>query len=241
MKDKNTILILGASSDVGRAFINKYGNEYQHIIAHCRNESALADIKEVMGSKLELIIEDFASDIDKNFLTRLNNRIDEIDEVLHLLSPKYHNTKITKCSWDYYQTSINIQVRSVVEIVIPLLAKMAKRKSGKVVIMLSSCTQNPTPKYIADYVTAKYALHGLIKAISAEFADKGICINGISPCMMETKLLENIPELIVEKNAQNNPHSRNARVDDILPMMEFLLSEKADFITGQNILITGGL
>ena len=59
--------------------------------------------------------------------------------------------------------------------------------------MLTSCTTNIPPKYLASYVTSKYALLGLVKALSNEYADKGIRINGISPSMIETKFLENIP------------------------------------------------
>jgi 3-oxoacyl-[acyl-carrier protein] reductase len=242
MKNKNTILILGASSDLGQAFIEKYGMNYKRILAHCHNEDRLVDLKAKMGEKVEILKADFSNKLAVDLLNQsIQVYADDIDEIVHLSSPRYHNTKIAKCSWEFYQKSIDIQIRPVVEIIVPLIAKMARRKYGKIVIALSSCTKEPTPKYISDYVTAKYALKGLMKSISAEYADKGICINGISPCMMETKLLTDVPSLIIEQNAQSNPHGRNARIEDVLPVMEFLLSDKSDFITGQNIFITGGL
>ncbi len=58
--------------------------------------------------------------------------------------------------------------------------------------------------------------------------------------MIETKFLSNIPDLIIEKNAQDCPMKRNAAISDIVPMIQFLLSENANYITGQNIIISGG-
>ena len=106
--------------------------------------------------------------------------------------------------------------------------------------MLTSCTINIPPKYLASYVTIKYALLGLVKALSAEYCSKGIEINGISPSMINTKFLNNIPELIVNQNAINSPTKKNLDVDDVIPTFEFLLSEKSNGITGQNIAITNG-
>ena len=117
---------------------------------------------------------------------------------------------------------------------------MAKNKYGKVVVMLTSYTTNIPPKYLASYVTSKYALLGLIKALANEYADKGIRINGISPTMMDTKFLQSIPELIVKQNAMNSPTGKNLSVEEVTPMFEFLLSDKSAAITGQNIAITNG-
>ena len=106
--------------------------------------------------------------------------------------------------------------------------------------MLTSCTINIPPKYLASYVTSKYSLLGLIKALSNEYADKGIRINGISPTMIETKFLSNVPELLVKQNAMNSPTGRNLAVDDVIPLFEFLLSNQSNSITGQNIAISNG-
>ena len=117
---------------------------------------------------------------------------------------------------------------------------MAKNKYGKILVMLTSCTTNIPPKYLTSYVTSKYALLGLVKSLANEYSDKGIKINGISPSMIETKFLKNIPELLVQQNAMNSPTGSNLCVDDVIPMFEFLLSDKSNSITGQNIAITNG-
>lgn len=96
------------------------------------------------------------------------------------------------------------------------------------------------PKYLSPYVTVKYSLLGLVKALAVEYADFDITVNGISPEMTDTKFLSEIPELIVQKSGMDNPLGRNLSVEEVVPTFEFLLSDGADCITGQNIAITGG-
>ena len=73
-----------------------------------------------------------------------------------------------------------------------------------------------------------------------EYADKGIRINGVSPSMMDTKFLNSIPDLIVEQNALKSPTGKNLSVQEVVPMFQFLLSDDAQGITGQNMAITNG-
>ena len=73
------------------------------------------------------------------------------------------------------------------------------------------------------------------------YAEKGIRVNGVSPDMMETAFISEIPELIREKNAQDSPLKRNLLPGDILPAVRFLLSEGADAVTGVNLPVTGGI
>ena len=117
---------------------------------------------------------------------------------------------------------------------------MAKNKYGRVVVMLTSCTVNVPPKYLASYTTSKYALLGLVKSLAVEYAGNNVTINGISPTMIETKFLSKVPSLLVEQNALKSPNGKNLTVDEVTPMIEFLLSDKACAITGENIAITNG-
>lgn len=239
--DKN-ILILGASSEVGIKYIRSYHNRYSHIWAHYNQSSEeLLFLKETLKEKIHLLQADLLSyDATKNLITDIKSSLVLPDYVLHLPSGKYQNCKFHKISWDRYQKSLDIQLRSIVMVLEAFLPAMAKKSYGKIVIMLSSCTVNQAPKYISEYLTSKYALLGLMKAISSEYAPKGICVNGISPGMMETKLLSSVPELIVMQNAAASPSRRNTTVEDVLPSIDFLLSSESDFITGQNIVISGG-
>jgi len=116
---------------------------------------------------------------------------------------------------------------------------MARKKFGRVAVILSSCVFSVSPKFLADYVTAKYALAGLTKALASEYAPKNIYFNMISPSMVQTKFLSNIYDGVIENSARSNPSGRNADANDLSGVIEFLFN-RADFITGSNIPVTGG-
>ena len=236
------LLITGASSDIGVNLINKVSKDFDYIIAHHnKDEKELLKIKEKLKDKLILIKGNFMDEQDTyDFVERVKETTKTPTHIVHLPAGKFEHKKFPKITWEKFQTDINIALRSLVIILNNFLPQMAKNKYGKIVVMLTSCTVNIPPKYLASYVTSKYALLGLIKALSNEYADKEIKINGVSPTMVETKYLQDVPELLVQQNAINSPTGKNLSINDVLPMFEFLLSEKSNSITGQNIAITNG-
>lgn len=240
--ENKTILVLGASSDVGVDYIQKNHDKYDKIIAHYfSNDKKLIELKTSIGDKLHLVCADLSKieAVDAMILD-IEKATPSIECILHLPAPKYSVTKFKKIPVASYTNSYNVQVISILKVLQKFLPKMAKAKYGKVVFMLSSCTANDPPKYVNDYVTNKYALLGMMKSLAREFADKKLNINAISPSMMDTKFLSEIPELIVAQNTESSPRKRNAQTSDIVPMIEYLLSDRAEYITGQNILISGG-
>ena len=90
--------------------------------------------------------------------------------------------------------------------------------------------------------TSKGALEGLTRALAAEYAPK-IRVNCIAPSLVDTplagQLLNN--EKKVEVNAQRHPLKRVGRPDDIAKAVEYLLSEKSSWVTGQVLKIDGGI
>ena len=118
---------------------------------------------------------------------------------------------------------------------------MKKNNYGKILTILSSVNIGHPPTHMSSYVTSKYALLGLLKSLAAEYSKYKICINSISPGMINTKFLNEIPKKIFEINSQKVPFGRSVEIKDIIPILDFLMSEKSSFITGVNIPVTGGL
>ena len=106
--------------------------------------------------------------------------------------------------------------------------------------MLSSVVNGAPPAFCANYVTTKYALLGLMRALAAEYAGKGITVNGVSPAWVETKFNANQPHVMAELNAKESPVGRNLVAGDVVPAIEYLLSDGADCVNGQNLLINFG-
>ncbi len=240
--NEKILLVIGASSDVGISLIKKVQKDYSYILAHYTKENEkLSSLKEELGEKLLLFSCDFLEEESiYQFIENIKESGKIPTHIVHLSANKVENMKFHKVKWDKFDKDLKIGLRSLVIILNEFLPIMSKNKYGKVVVMLTSYTLNIPPKYLSSYVTSKYALLGLVKALSAEYAGKGITINGVSPSMIETKFLNSIPSLVVEQNAMNSPTGKNLTVDEVIPTFEFLLSDDANCITGQNIAITNG-
>ena len=237
-KEKKGLLILGASSDVGSELIASVDEQYDLILAHfCHSNEKIEKLKKRLGARMLLLQADLSQreELNQMITTIKEQEITDL-HIVHMAAPKCRNVKFIKSSLADFEREIQVSVYSILE---ELLPEMAKNKTGKVIFMLTAYTKNIPPKYLSPYITAKYALLGLMKSLSAEYAERGIAVNAVSPEMMETKFLSDIPELVVEQNAAANPMGRNLTVDEVIPAFAFLLSKAADCITGENITVTG--
>ncbi len=240
MKDNKTLFVTGASSDIGTALIDMVADNYSTVVAHYRSSvDKLLPLEEKYGEKLVLVQADFsdASSV-RNMLDTMAEKEIKPDHIVHLAAAPMENEKFKKLNWCDFAAASETDVRPIVDILGDFLPYMTKQKYGKVILMLTSCTVGMPPKYKSVYTTTKYALLGLMKSLSVEYADKGITVNGVSPEMIDTRFLNNLPELIKDMNAADMPMKQNLTVEQVVPTLAFLLSDGADMISGQNIAIT---
>ena len=237
-----TLLITGGSSEVGKTIILDQEKNFDQIIVHCSSKpERLAELQELLGEKLKIICADFSNEQETMQMALHLKKEGAIPtDIIHLPAGKFELKNFSKLSWNTFKTDLNISLRSITCILNVLLPEMAKKKQGRIIIMLSAVTSGVPPKYLSSYIVSKYALLGLVRGLAAEYAEKGISINGVSPEMMDTKYLNKIPDMVKEINRNNSPRKRLLIPKDILPVFRMLLSEDSNAVTGQNIIINDG-
>lgn len=241
---QKVLLVTGASSDVGMQLIRNVYTDYEMIYMQYRKlnddfEKLISDL----GNEVELVpieADFFEPESVQAMIATIKEKGILPNQIVHFPAPKAYNKQFHKDAWENYEAAWEISVHSIVSILKEFIPSMAKNRYGRIVFMLSSVTKNIPPKFQSCYVMIKYALLGLMKSLAAEYAEKGITVNGVSPDMMETKFLSEVPHLIIEQNAENSPLGRNIYVEEILPVFAYLLSDASVAITGENIAITGG-
>ncbi|MDT7845320.1 SDR family NAD(P)-dependent oxidoreductase [Streptomyces justiciae] len=98
-----------------------------------------------------------------------------------------------------------------------------------------------TGHYPVAYTASKWALRGLSKASALELGPRGIRVNTVHPGFIETEMTASAAPAFREANLRETPLGRAGTVDDITPLVVFLLSDAASFITGAEIPVDGGL
>lgn len=236
------LLVIGASSDMAMGTIRQIHTDYDRVIAHYRRmNDTLASLKAELGDKLVLLQADLAEeDAVQRLIEDIRSSGTVPSHILHFPAPPCVNQRFHKMDFSAFSQEWEVSVRSAILILQAFLPQMAKQKYGRVIFLLSFVLRDVPPKYCAQYVVGKYALLGLMKALAAEYAEKGVTVNGISPAWVMTKYLATQPAMLIEQNAQQSPIGRNLEVSDLIPTIQYLLSDGAACVTGENLFVTGG-
>jgi 3-oxoacyl-[acyl-carrier protein] reductase len=118
---------------------------------------------------------------------------------------------------------------------------MKSQKFGKIISILTSYVVGKPPNGITDYVVGKYSLLGLTKCMAAELGSFGIRANSVSPSIVNTPLTDPLPNKLKEITKSQIPlENRLAEPSEVAEVVLFLCGDGSNYITGENILVTGG-
>ena len=117
---------------------------------------------------------------------------------------------------------------------------MMKRRSGSIVNVSSIVGLHGNPGQ-ANYSASKAGIIGLTKALARELGNRGVRANVVAPGYVDTRLTQVIADEMKKLMLANTPLGRFGRPEDIAGAVRFLCSDEASFITGEVLLVDGGL
>lgn len=216
---KRTILLTGASRGIGKSIYDLLSIEYK-IIAPSREELNLSD----------------NTSID-NFIKK--NKTTPIDIIINnagINSPQW----IDEITDENLEKTIQVNLTAPIKITSGLIGNMKKNKWGRIINISSMFGVIARGKQ-SIYSSTKHGINGMTKALALELGQYNILVNSVCPGFVETDLTikNNTPEKISQL-AADVPLKRLGKPEEIANLVEFLISEKASYITGSVILIDGG-
>ncbi|MCK4520174.1 MAG: SDR family oxidoreductase, partial [Candidatus Omnitrophica bacterium] len=117
---------------------------------------------------------------------------------------------------------------------------MIKQRQGKI-INISSIIGIIGNAGQANYSASKAGLIGLTKSFARELGSRNICVNAVAPGYIRTKMTDGLPDKVKEEMLKRIPLRKFGTPDDVAKAVLFLASGEADYITGQVLVVDGGM
>jgi 3-oxoacyl-[acyl-carrier protein] reductase len=233
--DGKTALVTGASRGIGRAIAEELaragaavvvgyrsgGDEAAELATSIGGRAVQADVSTADGAK-QLV--DEAGDVD----VLVNNAGVTRDGVLARMSD------------DDWRTVLDTNLSSVFYTCRAVTRPMMKKRAG-VIVNVSSIVGVHGNWGQTNYAASKAGIIGFTKSLARELGSRGVRANVIAPGYIKTRLTDAIPEDAQQAMLANTPLGRFGDPEDVGRVVRFLCSDEAAFITGEVLLVDGGL
>jgi 3-oxoacyl-[acyl-carrier protein] reductase len=239
-----TALIIGGTGGIGSATCRQLAKDGLNVIVHYNRNEELAnqivsEIKDAGGEALKLQGDILNESDIKNLVQQGLRKFGRIDALVNCAATVIPNIKFHDLRWEDYLTQTELNIKSSFLLAKELTPHMQSYGKGKIVFIGSLSSDKPNAEW-SHYITAKSALIGLTRSLAFELSPRGINVNMVTPSLVSTELTADIPEKIKLKTAAQTPLRRLASTLDVAGAISFLISDRSDFVTGENLRINGG-
>jgi len=223
-------LIIGASSGIGKALAMQLADTGHQVVGTYNKNEMHSEHPLIKYFQLNVLDENFTLDFIPDTLAGVIYCPGSIN-----LRP-FERIKPADFTNDY-----NLQVVGAIKTIQAVASKLKNSENAAIILFSTVAVQTGFP-FHSQVSASKGAIEGLTKALAAEYAPK-IRVNCIAPSLTDTPLAASLinSEQKKEANAHRHPLKRIGTTDDIVNMVEFLLSTKASWITGQIMYVDGGI
>uniref|UniRef100_I3VIH6 3-oxoacyl-[acyl-carrier-protein] reductase n=1 Tax=uncultured bacterium F25-01 TaxID=1191433 RepID=I3VIH6_9BACT len=238
------VLITGASRGIGRAIAHRFGQDGARVAINYRQNASAADETAAAvvaaGGEALLLPADASNGAAVNgmFETLLKTwgRIDVLVNNAGIV----RDTLLLRMSEDDWDLVLETNLRSAFLCTKAALRPMLRQRSGRI-INISSISGVRGNAGQANYAASKAALIGFTKTVAREAASRGVTVNAVAPGLIETDITTSMPEKARQAIIEQIPLGRMGTVDEVAGLVAFLASPTAAYLTGQAIVLDGGL
>jgi len=242
-------LVTGGGSGVGKAIAEALAAEGVAVTICGRREAALAEVAKE-NDRIFGLAADVTNEADMAALHQKAEAARGPFDIVVANAGMAGSAPAHKTALADWQRTLDVNLTGAFLTVKPALAGMLARKTGRIVFVASTAGLKGYA-YVAPYVAAKHGVVGLMRALAAETAKSGVTVNAVCPGFVETDMLEESVQRIVEKTGRSaeearqslsavNPQGRFVQPEEVAAAVLWLCSDAARSITGQAISVSGG-
>jgi 3-oxoacyl-[acyl-carrier protein] reductase len=237
------VLVTGGSRGIGRAVAQLFALHGAKVwINYNKSQSAAESLEREIGSAGGWCRSIKADVTKKDQAEQLMNEVaasGDLDILVNNAGPKIRSGSFESFSFEDLAGAFEDVVGSAFHVTKAALPAL-RRTQGNVITILSSAALGRTAHGWLPYVVGKSALLAMCKNLAQEIGPHGVRVNVISPSMVETDLVADVPDRIRRMIVSRTPLRRLATPEDVAGAALLLASPYAAFISGENLLVTGG-
>jgi 3-oxoacyl-[acyl-carrier protein] reductase len=241
---KRTILVTGGSRGIGRGICLAFAHADNHIFFNYSSAGEAAAqteklVAEAGGTATGLQVNVASEKEVAGFVARALDDTGRIDVLVNNAGITRDGLLVRMKESDW-EDVLNINLKGTFLCIKAVTKPMMKQRFGRIINVSSVVGVSGNPGQ-ANYVASKAGIIGLTKGVAKELASRNITANVVAPGYIETDMTANLPDKAKEAMVSQIPLGRPGTAEDIAAAVVFLASDKAAYITGQTLHVSGGM
>ncbi|SCB19057.1 SDR family NAD(P)-dependent oxidoreductase [Rhizobium hainanense] len=246
--EKRVVIVTGAGIGIGQAAAKAFAALGDHVVVtdilEKEGEQTVRDILAAGGSAEFHLYDVRSTEAANQLVAHVEARFGKID-IIVANAGIAHRTPLEKLTDDKWDLTMDVDLKGIFKLVRAAVPGMRARRSGSIVALSSIMGVAYGWDEHVHYSAAKSGVVGLVRGLAVELAKDGIRVNGIAPGYIRTAQLlseeNSLGPAGAEKAAEFIPMGRLGEPQDIADVIAFLASNGARYMTGQVLVVDGGL
>ncbi len=235
-----TAIVTGAATGIGEAIARRLARAGATVAVADLDESGAKHVSDTLGNGSFAVRTDVADADDvRKAVDSVLDRTGRIDILVNNAGIAGTAAPIWEQTDADWQRNIAINLTGVFHCCRAVVPHMRSRRYGRIVNIASIAGKEGNPRMV-PYSATKAGVIGLTKSLGKEVATDGICVNAVSPAVVQTRILDQLTAEQVAYMTEKIPMRRTGTPDEIAAVVHFLASPDCSFVTAQCYDASGG-